>query len=213
MPIVTIRWGAPLLDIFLLDTDVLSNLSKERHGPILLDWFVHLHPKQFCLAMCTIFELQRGIELLRLKSPARAAAKERWLQCFLSTKPKVIQADLAITREHARLAAIPSLQNLVASCSEQGRVRYSQDLLIAATARVVDATVATFNTKDFLRIHSHARLPGLYHPEKAEWAVRTRRRRSSKGNEGADHSGRQRGLVSMLTESRWESRRSPHSKE
>lgn len=195
--------GSPSLDVYLLDTDVLSNLSKQKQCPALFDWFVRLHPKQFCLAMCTVFELQRGIELLRLKNPALAAEKERWLEELLRARPKIIQADLAITREHASLAAVPDLQHFDGSDAGRRSVRPSQDLLIAATAIVMDATIATFNTKDFLKIHTYSKLPGLYHPGHGQWAVRARRRRRSdnSGNRPS-YSGWHQSFISMPNEKR-----------
>jgi len=150
--------------------------------------------------MCTVFEIQRGVELLRRKDPARAANQERWLDGLLRAKPRIIQADAAITREHAKLTAIPELQSLVASPTARGGIKLSQDLLIAATAIVIDATVATCNTRDFRRIHLHAKLPGLYHPGEGRWEVRARRRRSRDSTE-TDRSARQRGIVSVFTES------------
>jgi predicted nucleic acid-binding protein len=150
--------------------------------------------------MCTVFEIQRGVELLRRKDPVRAADQERWLDGLLRAKPRIIQADLGITREHARLTSIPDLQHLVASPTARGGIKLSQDLLIAATAIVIDATVATCNTRDFRRIHLHAKLPGLYHPGDGRWEVRARRRRSSNTTE-TDRSARQRAMLSVLTES------------
>lgn len=159
-----------------------------------------LRSKDFCVAMDTIFELEKGIELLRWQSERKGAAMAKWFRDFLASRPKIIEQNVWMARKHARLSTIPALQNLVAHDGPKGTIRVGHDLAIAVTAIAMDAYVATMDTTDFVLINEFARLPGVYNPCTDEWPVRPKNR--STGNSAAwlRNRNRQLELAFMLSE-------------
>ena len=121
---------------FLLDTNVLSEVRKQKpHGGVLA-WFtsVHLTASMF-IPSIALFELQMGVEQLRPKDPLRAASFEFWVS-RLGAAANVLPLDAEAGREAARLLAGKPM-HLVA------------DAMIAAIAKVNALTIATRNTRDF----------------------------------------------------------------
>jgi predicted nucleic acid-binding protein len=172
--------GVDLMTLYLLDTNVLSNLSKPRPIQSVVDWCHQLHPRNWCIAQCTVIEIRRGIKLLRAKDEKRAAAVDEWFENFLTMKPRIIPEDFNIIEIFTDLSVIPDLQNLFAPFPGRFPARVGRDLEIAATAIAMRATIVTLNVKDFLQINAHLRLPGLLNPDTGEWVVRPARRQSAK---------------------------------
>lgn len=122
---------------FLLDTNILSELRKQRpHGGVLA-WFTAHEPAGFAAPAVALFELQMGIEKLRSHDPNRAAQFEYWIERLQATST-VLPFDGAAGRETARLL-YKQPESLMA------------DAMIAAIAKVNGLTLATRNTRDFER--------------------------------------------------------------
>ena len=121
--------------MYLLDTNVVSELRKPRPHGAVLAWIaavddVHLH-----LSAVTIAEIQAGIELTREQDAAKAAEIESWLD-QVAASYNVLPMDAATFRVWARLM------------HRRSDTVY-EDAMIAATARVHGLTVATRNVADF----------------------------------------------------------------
>lgn len=86
--------------------------------------------------MLTIGEIERGIQLISSKNPARAAQLQIWLQ--------TIRGDF-----HDRLLTIDEEVSLVWGRITTNRMPRDADSLIAATAIVHGLTVVTRNVADF----------------------------------------------------------------
>lgn len=127
--------------MFLLDTNVISEMRKPRPHGAVLAW-LQLQPDDalFVSAM-TLLELQQGAERTRRQDAAAAQRIDVWINQIASAL-SVLPLDGAICREGARLLAGKS-EDLF------------EDGLIAATARVHHLTVATRNLRDF----AHFRVP------------------------------------------------------
>lgn len=121
--------------MYLLDTNVVSELRKPKPHRAVLAWFEGLEDTQLHLSAVTIGEIQAGIELTREQDEAKASEIETWLEA-LAASYNVLPMDAATFRVWARLM------------HRRSDTVY-EDAMIAATARVHGLTVATRSGADF----------------------------------------------------------------
>jgi len=120
---------------FLLDTNVVSELRRQRpHGGVVA-WLQSLDDAQLHLSAVTLGEIQAGIELTREQDPAKAQEIEAWLE-RVACSYNVLSMDAGTFRVWARLM------------HRKSDTLY-EDAMIAATAKVHGLTVATRNVNDF----------------------------------------------------------------
>lgn len=120
---------------FLLDTNVVSELRRQRpHGGVVA-WLQSLDDAQLHLSAVTLGEIQAGIELTREQDPAKAQEIEAWLE-RVAGSCNVLPMDAGTFRVWARLM------------HRKSDTLY-EDAMIAATAKVHGLTVATRNVNDF----------------------------------------------------------------
>ena len=120
---------------FLLDTNVVSELRRQRpHGGVVA-WLQTLDDAQLHLSAVTLGEIQAGIELTREQDPSKAQEIEAWLE-LVAGSYNVMPMDAATFRAWARLMHRKS-------------DTLNEDAMIAATALVHGLTVATRNVSDF----------------------------------------------------------------
>jgi predicted nucleic acid-binding protein len=124
--------------VYLLDTNVVSELRRPRPHGALLAWLRALPDADIHLSAVTIGELQAGVEMTREQDPAKATEIESWLEQVAQTY-NVLPMDAATFRAWARLMHRRS-DDLI------------EDAMIAATAIVHDLTVVTRNVRDFDRL-------------------------------------------------------------
>ncbi len=121
--------------MYLLDTNVVSELRKPKPHGAVLAWLAGLEDQQMYLAAVTIGEIQAGIELTREQDPAKALELETWLEQVAATY-NVLPMDALAFRASARLM------------HRQSETVY-EDAMIAATAKIHGLTVVTRNVADF----------------------------------------------------------------
>jgi predicted nucleic acid-binding protein len=121
--------------MFLVDTDVLSELPRARADARVVAWFELL--PEFAVSPISIDELSYGIAKVRGKSGTRL---REWFEALLSIPPTVIPLDQRIARAAGELRA---------TRERKGRRVAQADMLIAATALVGGLTLATRNIDDF----------------------------------------------------------------
>jgi predicted nucleic acid-binding protein len=121
--------------MFLLDTNVVSELRKTKpHGGVLA-WLNATPESDLFISAVTLGEIQRGIELTKVQNPAKALEISQWADRLAATH-SILPMDAPTFRACARLM------------HHQSDVLF-EDAMIAATAQVHQLTVVTLNTRDF----------------------------------------------------------------
>jgi toxin FitB len=128
--------------VYLLDTNVLSELRRPRPHGAVVSWLQSVADAELHLAAITVGELQAGVEITRTQDAAKAAEIESWID-LVSATYNVLPMDAAAFRVWARLL--------------HGRPdELVEDAMIAATAVVHRLTVVTRNMRDFARLGAPA---------------------------------------------------------
>ncbi|UFN51610.1 type II toxin-antitoxin system VapC family toxin (plasmid) [Roseomonas sp. OT10] len=127
--------------MFLLDTNVVSELRKARTGnadPSVVRWADSVEVAGLFLSAITVLELELGVLRIEHRDPAQGQMLRRWLedQVLPTFRERVLPVDTRVAQRCARLH-VPD-------------PRAERDALIAATGLVHDLTVVTRNTADFL---------------------------------------------------------------
>jgi hypothetical protein len=123
--------------MYLLDTNIISELRKSRPHGAIIAWIQNISERDLHLSAVTLGEIQAGIELTREQDPGKATALEAWLE-QIAASYNVLTMDAATFRCWARFMHRQS-------------DTLSEDAMIAATANVHKLTVVTRNTRDFKR--------------------------------------------------------------
>ncbi len=121
--------------MYLLDTNVVSELRRGRPHPAVLEWIRNVPSERLHLCAVTVGEIQGGIEKTRAHDSTKARMLEEWLEQIMAAYP-VLALDAVIFREWGRLMHRQSVALL-------------QDAMIAAVARTRGFTVVTRNVRDF----------------------------------------------------------------
>jgi predicted nucleic acid-binding protein len=124
--------------MYLLDTNVVSELRRTRPHSAVLAWLCGVADADVYLSAVTIGELQAGIEITREQDAGKAADFEAWLDRVAETY-NVLPVDACIFRRWARLMHRQSDQLI-------------EDAMIAATADLHDLIVVTRNVRDFEQV-------------------------------------------------------------
>lgn len=121
--------------MYLLDTNVVSELRKPRPHGAVLAWIASVDDSHLHLSAVTIAEIQAGIEITREQDEAKSAELEAWLD-MVAASYNVLPMDSMTFRAWARLM-------------HRRSETFYEDAMIAATAQVHDLTVVTRNVGDF----------------------------------------------------------------
>ena len=120
----------------LLDTVVISELSRRQPNRHVTAWLASVAPSDLHISVVTVSEIERGIERQRGVDPAYAVRLEGWLGGILhGYADRVLPLTVKVARRWGRLAAQVGHSGL--------------DLAIAAPALEHGLTVVTRNVSHF----------------------------------------------------------------
>ena len=124
--------------MYLLDTNVVSELRRPRPHGAVLEWVTHVPAEQLFVSAVTVGEIQAGVDITREQDAAKAEELEGWLDMVLVSYG-VLPMDGPAFREWARLM-------------HKRSDAMTEDAMIAATAIVHRLTVVTRNVSDFRQL-------------------------------------------------------------
>lgn len=136
--------------MYLLDTNVISELRRPKPHGAVLAWFESVPDNDLRISAVSLGEIQSGIELTRDQDARKAAELERWAD-IVATSYNVLPMDADVFRIWGRLM------------HRRSDTLY-EDAMIAATAIRHNLTVVTRNVTDFLRFDV-----GLFNPFDSGW--------------------------------------------
>jgi predicted nucleic acid-binding protein len=122
--------------VYLVDTNVLSEVVKRAPHPGVLAWLARQSAVK--VSVVSVFELEYGIARA---PPARRPLLVEWLEGLLASPAhQFVPLNVGVARAAGELRR---------RAEEAGRPRPLADLLIAATALTEGAVVVTRNVADF----------------------------------------------------------------
>lgn len=122
--------------MYLLDTNIVSELRRNKPHGAVLAWFQQVDDQALYLSAVTIAEIQAGIELTREQDTQKAQELETWLD-LVAASYNILAMDTDTFRIWAKLM------------HKASNTLY-EDAMLAATAKRHQLTVVTRNTADFM---------------------------------------------------------------
>jgi predicted nucleic acid-binding protein len=121
--------------MYLLDTNVISEMIKRQPEKAVIDWLLSIDSQQFFLSVLTLGEIRKGVE--KIGDPIKKQKMIQWLEIDLVRRfqSRVISIDAEIADKWGYLQAARSLPVI--------------DSLMAASALVYNYKLVTRNAKDF----------------------------------------------------------------
>ena len=131
----------------VLDTNVISNVSKPTPSPALPAWMAEQADENLFISSPAIAQTRRG----QLEKPAgrKRAELEAWFG-GPEGPPALFSGRVLPFDENAGLV----WARLMAKGTARGRPRNALDMIVAATAEACDCVVVTDNERDFFDVES-----------------------------------------------------------
>jgi toxin FitB len=127
---------------YLLDTNIISNVTKPNPSPALLAWMAERADNDLFISALTVGEIWRGL----LEKPAgkKRASLEAWFGGLEGPQALFAGRVLPFDEKAGLIWA-----RLMAEGTAKGRPRSALDMIIAAIAEANGCVVVTDNEKDF----------------------------------------------------------------
>jgi toxin FitB len=100
--------------MFILDTDVLSNLRKQKKHSVVQAWLLSTPQADLCTTVISIAEIKCGIERQMPHHPDYAVEIQAWLNGFLlASGSQVLSLGLQAAIVLAEMHETPALRNFI----------------------------------------------------------------------------------------------------
>jgi predicted nucleic acid-binding protein len=126
--------------MFLIDTNVISELMRATPAPSVLNWFSTQDPSTLYLSAVTEAELRTGIAILPAGQRREGLKAALDATIAVDFEGRILPFDTDAAKTYAEIAA---------GRRSSGRPIPDADCQIAAIARAAGMPVATRNTRDF----------------------------------------------------------------
>lgn len=124
--------------MYLLDTNVLSELRKTQANQNIVDWVKSVKADTLYTSILVVGEIRRGIERLQKRDPRQATVYANWLESLKEDyAERILPIDIRVTETWGRMTSHDPLPII--------------DSLLAATAQVHQMTLVTRNISDVER--------------------------------------------------------------
>ena len=125
---------------YLLDTNIVSEISKRTPNAGVLQWFDASEDTSLFLSVITIGEIRKGIEPKRQTDSRRARRLERTLRTIrVDYRDRIIPVSEEVAEEWGRMCVVYP--------------NHAVDNLLSATAKIHGMTLVTRNIQD-VEIHA-----------------------------------------------------------
>ena len=131
--------------MFLIDTNVISELSKPLPSQDVLHWFATTPAEQIYISSVTLCEIEFGLALM-------PAGKRK--DALLSATRELVRIDFEGRCLNLDAHCAAAYGQLAAQQQQNGRACSTEDAMIAAIALTKKLVLVTRNTKDFESIAS-----------------------------------------------------------
>jgi predicted nucleic acid-binding protein len=127
---------------YLLDTNILSNVTKPFPSPTLVDWLSNQVDEDLYISSLTIAEIRRGI--FEKRTGKKRKQLEEW---FVSPESPVVLFKNRILPFDQKAGLIWA--DLMSQGTISGKPKSALDMIIAATAIANECVIVTDNERDF----------------------------------------------------------------
>ena len=128
---------------YLLDTNIISNVTKPVPSEALVEWMAEREDGDVFISSLTIAEMRRGV--LEKPTGRKRRELERWFDG--PEGPQALFAGRVLPFDEA---AALIWARLMAEGTATGRPRGALDMIVAAVAEANDCIVVTDNERDFV---------------------------------------------------------------
>lgn len=128
---------------YLLDTNIISNVTKLQPSPLLLGWMQEQHDEDLFISALTLAEIRRCI--FELPAGKKRKTLEQWFAGPEGPQTLFRGRILAFDERAGLIWA-----QMMAEGSARGRPRSALDTIIAAIGEANRCVIVTDNEKDFV---------------------------------------------------------------
>lgn len=122
--------------MYLIDTDVISELRKPRPNDNAVRWMSRQRPDDLSISVVTVMEIERGIQKQRSTNADQARVLENWLSDVLARyEERILPVSTAVALRWGKMRIILG--------------RDDMDIAIAASAIEHNLTIVTRNVRHF----------------------------------------------------------------